>query len=113
MAASVRGHGSTFQGPTLEDCQRLWWTIGKDLMNDAQIVIRMSEEFNPTTRPNICVVSPGLDAETGGVKLHTWATKTLNQNREAISYQQLYELLIVAYTNMEAHLRGEPLMPLP
>lgn len=104
---------SGYMGPELEDCLKCFDTIRKELMTDAEIRIILPPIVEPHFRPQVVVVSPGFDLETGAVKLHTWATRDLGQGQLGISYQQLYELLIVAYRNMEAHLSGQLVVPLP
>jgi len=58
------------------------------------------------------VWSPGLDPDTGGARDHIWALKEIQQGYEAITYVQLYDLLIQAYREIQNHLGGQVELPL-
>jgi len=100
-------NGSGSRGPTLEDCQRLWDTLVTEYVTDLAIRI----EFQATKEPNylarLVVWSPGLDPETGGERPHFWATKELAFGYEAITYVQLYDLLIQSYRKIDGALGGQ------
>lgn len=102
-----------YTGPTLEDCNKCWSTIVGELVTDAEVRIEFTASKNPSFITRVVVWSPGLDPETGGPREHTWATKELQAGFEAITYRQLYDLLIVAYRRMDAHLGGQAVLPLP
>jgi len=104
---------SGYLGPELEDCIKCFDTIRKELITDAEIRIVLPTVVEPKFRPQLVVVSPGFDIDTGQPKLHVWATRDLAATVDAISYRQLYDLLIQAYRNMEAHLAGQLVIPLP
>jgi len=110
---SWKDGGRGYLGPELEDCIKCFDTIRKELITDAEIRIMLPTVVEPKFRPQLVVVSPGFDIDTGEPKLHVWATRDLAATVEAISYRQLYDLLIQAYRNMEAHLAGQLVIPLP
>jgi len=102
-----------YTGPTLEDCQKAYDTIVTELVTDAQIRLEFQELREPTFIARLVLWSPGIDPETGGPREHVWATKELQASFEAITYRQLYDLLIVGYRRMEAHLGGQASLLLP
>ena len=102
-----------YMGPTLEDCQKVWWTIQRELISDAEVKIGFSQEKNPSIRPGMVVWSPGVGPGVGDERVIIWATKILQDGYEAITYRQLYDLLITAYRAMEGHLSGQNPLPLP
>lgn len=95
------------QGPTIEDCCRLWTTIKTEMITDCEISVILQLFPNPQLRPQVKVWSPGVNPETGMPGMHTWATRELPLGREAYSYAQLFDLLMHAYRTMEAHLGGQ------
>ena len=113
MATKWGRDGHDYLGPTLEDCNKCWWTITHELVTDAQLRLEPQPMKEPKHRARLVVWSPGLDPETGGPREHVWATKELQDSFEAITYRQLYDLLIVAYRKMEAHLSGQTQAALP
>jgi hypothetical protein len=106
-------NGSAYSGPDLEDCIRLWTTIVKELVTDAEVQLQLPLFQDRAFRPRLVLLSPGFDPETGGKRWHIWATKDLQAGYEAITYRQLYDLLIIAYREMESHLGGQSRLPLP
>ena len=113
MAGKTWGNDQQYHGPTLEDCQKCWWTIKNDLMEDAELRILMGQEIEPTTRPSLCVYTSGWSPEDGKGVARIWATQVLQDGYEAITYRQLYRLLIDAYTTMDGYLKGQLPLPLP
>lgn len=111
--AGLHNDRRTYTGPTIEDCDKLWTTINKELITDCEIQLILRILPLGQVRPHIVVRSPGLDAETGGSMWHVWATKELQASGVAFSYEQLYDLLIMAYRKIDAHLNGQVPMPLP
>jgi len=113
MASSHAELNRNYMGPTLEDCQKCWWTIQRELIVDAELRILFAQEKEPSIRPSMVVWSPGVGPEIGQERVIIWASKVLQDGFEAITYRQLYDLLITAYRNMEGHLNGQRPMPLP
>jgi len=111
--ASSRNDKSNRRGPTLEDCQKAFWTIKDELMSDAEVRVLFSERVNPTTRPSLVVYTVGWLPENGKEVPRIWATRVLQEGSEAITYEQLYRLLIDAYSTMDGYLRGQLPLPLP
>jgi hypothetical protein len=103
----------SYTGPTLEDCQKAFWTIKDELMSDAAISVLFSERVEPTTRPSLVVYTVGWQPEEGKEVPRIWATQVLQDGYEAITYRQLYRLLIDAYTRMDGYLKGQLPLPLP
>jgi len=99
-------------GPQLEDCQRLWDTIVTEFVTDACIGVLFQAARMPTYRACIQVWSPGLDPETGGERRIVWSIKDLPKGYVAITYNQLYDLLMSAYRAMEQKLGGQEELPL-
>jgi hypothetical protein len=113
MAGKTWGDSQPYHGPTLEDCQKAWWTIKEECMADAEIRILMGERIEPTTRPSMVVYTMGFsDAYDEGVA-RIWSTQVLQDGYEAITYRQLYRLLIDAYSTMDGYLKGQLPLPLP
>lgn len=111
MGASS-GSSRQYHGPTLEDCQRLWDTLTGDYITDLAIRLEFQPVREPSFRPRLVCWSPGLDPETGGPRDHIWATKELQAAFEAITYRQLYDLLIVSHRAIEGHFGSQLPMPL-
>lgn len=107
MAGLSREDRLKLSGPTLEDCQRLWDTIVTELVTDASLAFVMQSATMPRYRANIQVWSPGLDPETGAERRITWSIKDLPNGYVAITYNQLYGLLMDAYRAMEQKLGGQ------
>lgn len=112
MASSSGGNFSKYQGPTLEDCNKLFASIKDELVDDVAVRIEFTQSVNPSHITRLVVWSPGIDPETGGERDHVWATKELQHGFEAITYRQLYDSLIVAYRMIDGHLRGQTPLPL-
>lgn len=113
MGRAWGNKNNNYLGPELEDCNKVWNTIISELVTDAAVRIVFMPKRDPQFRTKVVVWSPGLDPETGGPRDHIWATKELPLGSVAFSYAQLYELLIVAYRNMDAHLGGQQVAALP
>jgi hypothetical protein len=109
--SAKNGYGA--RGPTLGDCQRLWDTLVTEYVTDLAISIDFQTAKEPAFIARVAVWSPGLDPETGGPHDHVWATKEIAQGYEAITYVQLYDLLIQSYRNIQHHLGGQTPMPMP
>jgi len=113
MAGKTWGDLKPYHGPTLEDCQKIFWTIKEELMADAEIRVVMGQRIEPTTRPSLVVYTFGWSPEDGKPVPRIWATQVLQDGFEAVTYRQLYRLLIDAYSSMEGFLSGQLPMPLP
>jgi len=113
MAGKTWGNDQQYHGPTLEDCQKAFWTIKDELMADAELRLLMSERIEPTTRPSLVVYTSGWSPENGKEVPRIWATAVLQDGYEAITYRQLYRLLIDAYSTMDGYLKGQLPLPLP
>jgi len=113
MAGKTWNADQQYHGPTLEDCQKCWWTIKNDLMADAELRVLMGQEIEPTTRPSMVVYTSGWSPEDGQNVARIWATQVLQDGYEAITYRQLYRLLIDAYSTMDGYLKGQLPLPLP
>lgn len=113
MAAS-RGNGLVgTRGPALGDCQRLWDTLVTEYVTDLKLSFELQTAKEPQYAARMVCWSPGLDPETGGERPHIWATKEISMGYEAITYIQLYDLLIQAYRQIESHLGGQVPLLLP
>lgn len=112
MATSRQPNGSGSTGPTVDDCNRLWTTLKTELITDLEIRIDFQLYPNPSDRPYITVRSPGFEPTTGLQRWHIWARKELDRHAVAISYKQLFDLLIAAHHRIEQHLGGQQPMPL-
>jgi len=113
MAGKTWNADQQYHGPTLEDCQKAFWTIRDELMSDAEIRILMSERVEPSTRPSMVVYTLGWMPEDGKQIPRIWATQVLQDGYEAITYRQLYRLLIDAYSSMDGYLKGQLPLPMP
>jgi len=112
MGAKTSANGFSSRGPTMQDCQRLWDTLVTEYVTDLGMRVLWQAAKMPNYRACIQVWSPGLDPATGGPKDHIWAIKEINQGYEAITYVQLYDLLIQAYRVIQGHLGGQVELPL-
>lgn len=113
MGAKWNGSGGLYTGPTLEDCQKLWDTLTSEFITDLGVRLEFQELREPTRLVRLVLWSPGLDPETGGPRDHIWSTKELARGFEAITYRQLYDLLIVGYRSIDSHFGGQLPLPLP
>lgn len=112
MAARTTAGGFGSRGPTMQDCQRLWDTLVTEFVTDLGMRVLWQAAKMPNYRACIQVWSPGLDPKTGGENDHIWAIKEIANGYEAITYAQLYDLLIQAYRVIEGHLGGQTELPL-
>jgi hypothetical protein len=113
MAASWDKREGVYTGPTLNDCQKLWDTLTTEYVTDLAIKLEFQTAREPQFTPQLVCWSPGLDPDTGGPRDHVWATKQLQPGFEAITYRQLYDLLIVTHRSVDSLLGGQLPMPLP
>ena len=113
MASKWGERNQDYVGPELEDCNKCWHTILNELVSDAKLEIWLQPMLEPSHRAMLVVVSPGVGPAVGQVRQIVWATKELQAGFQAITYRQLYDLLIVAYRRMEGHLSGQNPLPLP
>lgn len=92
------------QGPALGDVARLWTHLTTEWVTDLEI--RTEPGFNNDGTPfvKIRVCSTRLAESRGGAYLHTWAIRQFSGVDYKGSYNQLYDLLIVAYRKIEATL---------
>jgi hypothetical protein len=112
---STRGGvwGSTYSGPTLEDCQRAWDYLVTDFVTDLAIRIEFQAAKMPQFRARLVCWSPGIHPDTGSRKDYIWGTKELQPGYEAITYRQLYDLLMISHRQIELVLGGQEPLPLP
>lgn len=113
MATKWYGSKGEYYGPTLADCQRSWDYLTTEYVTDLKIAIDLQTAKEPSFIARVVVWSPGIDPETGGARDHIWATKELQHGYEAITYRQLFDLLIVSHQKIQAVLGGQETMPLP
>jgi len=112
MGASTRANGFSSRGPTLQDCQRLWDHLTTEYVTDLKLAFEFQTAKEPSFIARIVCWSPGLDPETGGPRDHIWCTKEISQGYEAVTYMQLYDLLIQTYRKIQDHLGGQAELPL-
>ena len=111
MANSTSKGGFGARGPTLQDCQKIWDTLVTEYVTDLAISLDFQAAKEPSFIARLRVWSPGLDPETGGSRDHVWATRYLARANEALTYVQLYDLLIEAYRTIEHHFGGQEPLP--
>jgi len=111
MSGFSRENTDRWAGATLQDCVRLWATIQKDLMADAEIKIVFPPLVEPSFRPALVICTEGWDAETGKTVSRVWSTRILGNESVGFTYNALYECLIVAYRGMDGFLRGQLELP--
>ena len=92
---------------TLEDCNKLWSSIKKELMSDASIVVYFATYPDSQIRPCIRVESSKLIDDLGTEQQYIWATYEFPLGAIAITIDAFHKLLVRAYTNMDAWLRGQ------
>jgi hypothetical protein len=107
LVSFSKRNGSGMHGPTVEDCERLWTTIRKELITDAEVMVIVPTLPLGQQRPCLMVASPGFDPETGAVVQRVWATRELGLRDFAITYGTLFDLLIEAHNRMQSHLGGQ------
>jgi len=112
MAATTTKGGFSSRGPTMQDCQRLWDTLTTEYVTDLGMRVLWQAAKMPNYRACIQVWSPGLDPETGEERDHIWAIKDIHEGYEAITYVQLYDVLIQAYRMIQSKLGGQVELPL-
>lgn len=111
---ATRGeNGSRYNGPDLQDCQRLWDTLVTEYVTDLAIRLEFQAAKEPSFIARLVCWSPGFDPESGGPRPHIWATKSLQAGYEAITYRQLYDLLILSHRAIESHIGGQIVAALP
>jgi len=111
MAGYSRGSTDRWAGATLQDCAKLWATIQKDLMSDAEIKIVLPPLVEPSFRPALVISTEGWDEQTGKPVTRVWSTRILGNESIGFTYNALYECLIVAYQGMDGFLRGQLELP--
>lgn len=112
MAALSREGPGGSRGPTLADCQRLWDTLTTEYVTDLALRFEFQAAKQPSFIARLVCWSPGLDPETGGPRDHVWASKELHYGYEAITFVQLYDLLIQSYRAIQNKLGGQVELPL-
>ena len=110
--ASLRNGDKGTRGPQLGDCQRLWDYLVTEYVTDLALRFEFQATKEPSFIARIVCWSPGLDPETGGPREHVWAIKELHYGYEAVTYTQLYDLLINTHRRLQDHLGGQVEMPL-
>jgi len=101
-----------YTGPSLADCQRAWDYLVGEYVTDLAIRLEFQAAKEPSFRARLILWSPGLDPETGAERAITWATKELQAGFEAVTYRQLYDLLMIGHRAIEAKLGGQGQLPL-
>ncbi len=91
------------RGATAGDCARLWSTIQKDLVSDAQLRIIPRSKSGDDGYLEVCVTSPSLHQVDGSPAENVWAQKEFHNGLHLISVGQLFEMLIVAYRVMDRY----------
>jgi len=112
MGATTSKNGYSSRGPTLQDCQRLWDTLVTEYVTDLALRFEFQAAKEPTHIARLVCWSPGLDPESGGVVDRVWAIKELHYGYEAITFVQLYDLLIQSYRAIQNKLGGQVELPL-
>jgi len=112
MGATTSKNGYSSRGPTLQDCQRLWDTLVTEYVTDLALRFEFQAAKEPTYIARLVCWSPGLDPETGGERVIVWAIKELHYGYEAITFVQLYDLLIQSYRAIQNKLGGQVELPL-
>lgn len=112
MSAYSRETGAKFGGPQIEDCQRLWDTLVTEYVTDLGLRVVWQATKMPAYRACLQVWSPGLDPDTGGPRDVIWATRDLQKGYSAITYSALYDVLILAYREINGKLGGQEPLPL-
>lgn len=108
---SRNGPSLPAQGPALGDVARLWSHLTTEWVIDLEI--RLEPGWSTAEIPflQVSVVSSRLSENRGGVYVHTWAKRVFNGVDYKGSYNQLYDLLIVAHRAIERELMGTERLP--
>lgn len=112
MATKWDAEAMRYTGPSLADCQRAWDYLTTEYVTDLAIRLEFQAAKEPSYRARLLLWSPGLDSESGGPRDHVWATKELQHGFEAVTYRQLYDLLMIGHRAIEGKLGGQGELPL-
>jgi hypothetical protein len=99
-------------GATADDCARLWATLTADFIPALRMEIRMVTNEKLETWLSVEVVDDSLFTLDGAACVNVWAAKEFRSGLYLISVDQLFDLLIMAYKQMDAFFsNGSPSAP--
>lgn len=98
---SRNGASLPASGPQLADVARLFVHLTTEWVTDLGISIEAGQHTDGTPFLEISVQSPRLQDGKGGEYIHKWSKRRFSGVDYTGSYAQLYDLLIVAYREIE------------
>lgn len=108
---SRTGPGLPAQGPALSDVCRLWSHLTTEWVTDLEIKLNPVHHTDGTCGILLSVTSTRFLGGGGGTYDHVWAQRVFSGVDYKGSYNQLYDLLIVAYREIERELMAEKPQP--
>ena len=100
------------EGPTAGDCFRLMTSIQRGWIPDARIELSWYEFGIKLYGMKIELISDSAVVIDGCNYVNIWSTKTFGNQLHLISSNQLYDLLIVGYRQIEKYFEeGEAFAP--
>lgn len=95
------------QGPVLSDVVRLWSHLTTEWVTDLAINLRPGMNNDGTPFLELRLVSFRFADEAGGAYIHCWASRRYSGVDYKGSYNQLYDLLIVGFREIERVLKPQ------
>lgn len=91
-------------GPAIDDVTRLWIYITTEWVTDLELRLYPGFASNGQSTVTASVQSRRFMGDSRTEVVYAWATKTFSNSGYMISWGQLYDLLIVAFREIEAEL---------
>jgi len=91
-------------GPAIDDVSRLWTYITTEWVTDLQLRLYPRHASNGSSIVMAAVESPRYVGDNRQEVMFVWASKEFSQTGYMISWGQLYDLLIVAFRQIELEL---------
>lgn len=100
------------EGPLQDDCGRLFAHLHNEYMPDLRMEVSFYQIGSIGMGMKIEVVNDSLVTLDGQNTINVWATKTFGQRVQNISTNDLYDLLMIAYRQIDRYMRdGEAFAP--
>lgn len=97
--------GKTGHNATYGDCARLWITLTQEYIPGLQLLITPLSDQTGDAWLRLEVADPSVISIGGTPQVNVWSSKEFRNKLYLISNDQLFDLLIVAYRNIEQYFK--------
>jgi hypothetical protein len=104
---SRNGASLPAQGPVLGDVARLWVHIKTEWVTDLAIRLEPGQHLDGTPFLELRLESERFSDQRGGQYTHVWSRRRFSGVDYRGSYNQLYDLLIVGFREIERELKPQ------